>query len=308
MNYFRRTLPSLDALVFFEAAARHRNFTRAAQELNVSQVAVSKRIRALEEDVGATLFERQGRSLVLSQEGQVFAERVRAGMAFLEDAISAARSGARKPRQVIQVAANENMNFFWLAPVVREFQMAGNDAIVSVVAANNVADVVRAETDLAIFYGKSAPEGWTGHPLFDEIIAPVVSPDYRQRVQSGTEAELVLLDYRKEAPEWVNWETLDLPEATTWFSGASRRHCSSYIQSISLALEGKGVGLGVLPMLGREIAEGRLVLLASPPVWTGHRYFLGTPAGRLQSPATEDLVADLMSAAQEVQKHLSARN
>lgn len=298
MNYFRRTLPSLDALVFFEAAARLRNFTHAAHELNVSQVAVSKRIRALEGDLGTLLFERQGRTLALTEDGRAFAERVRAGMAFIEEAIQQTRVGGRRARQVVQVAANENMHFFWLAPLVRDFQMTGNDAIVSVVTANNVTDVVRSETDLAIFYGKSAPEGWTAVPLFDEVIAPVVSPDYRDRVVAGVEAELTLLDYRKEAPEWVNWETLDLPDARGWFAKATRRPCSSYIQSISHALEGKGVGLGVVPMLSREIAEGRLVLLAAPALRTGHGYFLGTPNGRPQSGATADLIATLQSAAQ----------
>lgn len=293
MNYFRRTIPSLDALVFFEAAARHRNFTRAAGELRVSQVAVSKRIRALEDDLGAVLFLRQGRRLELTPAGRALAERVRAGMAFLEQAITATRSGVRRARQVVQVAANENVNFFWLAPLVRDFQMAGNAAIVSVVTANNVTDVVQAETDLAIFYGRSAPEGWIAEPLFDEIIAPVASPACRLALEAGERP--VLLDYRKEAPEWVNWETLNLPGAGRWFPQAVPRVCSSYIQSISLAVEGKGIGLGVVPMLQREIAEGRLVPLAAP-LWTGNGYFLGTPATRPRSPATEGLIAAMKAA------------
>lgn len=294
MDYFRRTIPSLDALVFFEAAARHRNFSRAAAELKVSQVAVSKRIRALEADLGAVFFERQGRTVVLTEQGRAFAERVRAALAFVEEAISTARNGGRRSRQVVQVAANENMNFFWLAPLVREFQMAGSDAIVSVVSANNVTDVVQAETDLAIFYGSAAPDGWTAHLLFDEIIAPVAAPDYRTRLEAGEDP--LLLDYRKEAPEWVNWETLSLPETGGWFSGAARRVCSSYIQSVSLALEGKGIGLGVVPMLGREIADGRLVPLAAP-VWTGNSYFLGTPADRPRSHATIALIEAMGNAA-----------
>jgi LysR family glycine cleavage system transcriptional activator len=297
MNYFRRALPSLDALVFFEAAARFRNYTHAARELDVSQVAISKRIRALEADVGTALFERKGRSVVLTDEGRAFAERVSAALAFLEEAITVIRSGTRRPRQVIQIAANENMNFFWLAPLVRDFQMTGNDAVVSVVTANNVTDVVRAETDLAIFYGKAPPHGWTAHALFDEIIAPVVSPAYRAGVESGAIKAMTLLDYRKEAPEWVNWETLVHPDAGEWFPKSVIRQCSSYIQSISLALEGKGIGLGVLPMLSREIRDGKLVTLANQPIPTGHRYFLGTPDGKKSAAATQDLIATLRSAA-----------
>lgn len=287
--------------MFFEAAARLQNFTHAARELHVSQVAVSKRIRALEIDVGARLFERNGRSVLLTAEGKIFAERVRAGLAFLEEAIVATRGDARRNRPVIQVAANENVNFFWLAPLVRAFQMAGNDAIVTVVTANNVTDVVRDDTDLAIFYGKAPPAGWVVSPLFDEVIAPVASPAYRSKIENDAGSVITLLDYRKEAPEWVNWEALDLLGLERWFSGAIHRQCSSYIQSVSLALESQGVGLGVLPMLAREFKDGKLVLLANSPMPTGHRYFLGTPVGRDSDVATVELMTVLMQAAREWQ-------
>ena len=112
MSFFRRVISSLDPLVFFEAAARHQSYSRAARELNVSQVAVSKRIRRLEAEVGRPLFVRQGRTIALTAEGHVFSERIRSGLAFLEDAVHAARATSPRSRQVIQVAANENMNFF----------------------------------------------------------------------------------------------------------------------------------------------------------------------------------------------------
>jgi LysR family glycine cleavage system transcriptional activator len=106
MSFFRRVISSLDPLVFFEAAARHQSYSRAARELNVSQVAVSKRIRGLEAEVGRPLFVRQGRTIALTAEGHVFSERIRSGLAFLEDAVHAARATSPRSRQVIQVAAN----------------------------------------------------------------------------------------------------------------------------------------------------------------------------------------------------------
>lgn len=296
MSYFRRTLPSLDPLVFFESAARLRSYSRAARELNVSQVAVSKRIKSLEAEVGKPLFERQGRSVALTPEGHAFAERVRAGLGFLEEAVMAARAGTPRQRQVVQVAANENINFFWLAPRVRSFQMAGNDAVVSVVTANNVSDVVRDDTDLAIFYGKAPPEGWSAHELFGEIIAPVASPSFRVKFESGQVGSITLLDYRKEAPDWVNWDSAAISELRKSFPLAVYRQCSSYIQSISLAIEGEGIALGVLPMLHREIEEQRLVSLTPSPLHTGHRYFLASPVGKRPSQATQDLL-DFLGAA-----------
>ncbi len=293
MSFFRRVISSLDSLVFFEAAARHQNYSRAARELNVSQVAVSKRIRGLEVQVGRPLFVRQGRTIALTAEGYVFAERVKSGLAFLEDAIHGARATPPRSRHVIQVAANENMNFFWLAPLVRDFQMTGNDAVISVVTANNVTDVVRTETDLAIFYGKAPPEGWHAAQLFEEIIAPVTSPRYRAMLERGSLKEVTLLEYRKESPEWVNWETLATSGSLRWFPCSPTQQCSSYIQSVSLALEGRGVALGVLPMLRNEIKSEKLVALAHTPIRTGHGYYLATAADKTPHPAVLELISYL---------------
>ena len=293
MNYFRRTLPSLDALVFFEAAARHENYTRAAEELRVTQVAVSKRVRALEVDLGARLFVHRGRGLALTAEGRAFAERVRAGLAFLEEAIAVARGASKRRREVVQVAANENVNFFWLAPLVRAYQISGNDAVVSVVTANNVSDVVRAETDLAIFHATAPPAGWQAHELFEEIIVPITSPDYADRLAKGA-VQPTLLDYRKESPDWMHWDNFSPAKAERWFPDATLRPCSSYIQSISLALDGKGIGFGVLSFLTLEIARGELVILGDRRALTGRKYYLATPEGKQPSGATMDLLAFLI--------------
>lgn len=293
MSFFRRVISSLDPLVFFEAAARHQSYSRAARELNVSQVAVSKRIRGLEAEVGRPLFVRQGRTIALTAEGHVFSERTRSGLAFLEDAVHAARATSPRSRQVIQVAANENMNFFWLAPLVRDFQMTGNDPVISVVTANNVTDVVRTETDLAIFYGKAPPEGWHAVKLFEEIIAPVTSPRYRAMLEHGSLKEVTLLDYRKESPEWVNWETLATSGSSCWFPHSLTQQCSSYIQSVSLALDGKGVALGVLPMLRNELKLEKLVALTHTPIRKGHGYYLATTTGRTSHPAVLELISYL---------------
>lgn len=290
MNYFRRTLPSLDALVFFEAAARSQNYTRAAKELHVTQVAVSKRVRALEEELGTTLFRRKGRNLELTEDGRAFAERIRSGLTFLEEAISVARGRTMRTRQVIHVAANENMNFFWLAPIARAFQMQGNDAVVSVVSANNVNDVLRSDTDLAIFHGRSPPEGWTCEVLFEEVIGPVASKQYLDQVLGSDDAPITLLEYRRETPDWVNWETLLPAGAETWFSRTSIRQCTSYIQSISLAMEGAGIGLGVLPMLGSELDDARLVQLGGHELATGRRYYLAVPEGKAVSSSTREFM------------------
>ena len=293
MNYFRRTLPSLDALVYFESAARHLNFTHSAAELNVSQVAVSKRIRELEQRLGTPLFERLGRRLALTARGKVLAEKTSVGLAFLEEAIQAAKQRSDVPRQVVTIAANENVNFFWLAPLMREFQLLGKDVVISVMTANNVTDVINKNTDLAVFYGKTAPKGWRVHASFPELLIPVSAGSYLERLKGKPAEKATLLDYSKESPDWMNWQSLSQETLRSWFAGSTRQPCASYIQSVTLAAEGRGIAMGALPLLQRELDLGELVQLDSEPIVSGHQYFVATPESRQVTSGTQDIISFL---------------
>lgn len=293
MNYFRRTLPSLDALVYFESAARHLNFTHSAAELNVSQVAVSKRIRELEQRLGTPLFERLGRRLALTAQGKILAEKASVGLAFLEEAIQTAKQHSDVPRQVVTIAANENVNFFWLAPLMREFQLLGKDVVISVVTANNVTDVINKNTDLAVFYGKTAPKGWRVHRSFPELLIPVSAGSYLERLKRKPTQIVTLLDYGKESPDWMNWQSLSQETLRSWFASSTRQHCASYIQSVTLAAEGCGIAIGALPLLQREMDLGELVQLGSEPIVSGHQYFVATPENRQVTNGTQDVISFL---------------
>lgn len=287
MNFFQRTLPSLDALVYFEASARHLNFTRAAEELNVSQVAVSKRIRELELRLDVKLFDRLGRKLALTEQGRTLAAKITPGLSFLEDAISTTREHTGSARQVVTIAANENVNFFWLAPLMRDYQLSGKDTVVSVVTANNVTDVIDQRTDLAIFHGRSAPRGWQVRHSFPERLLPVAGASY------CVTDEVTLLDYTKESPDWVNWSSLIEEQSLHWFDRFRLQHCTSYIQSITLAVAGHGVAIGVLPLLRREFECGVLRPLSSKIRTSDRHYFVATPDTRVPSLGTMEIVAFL---------------
>ncbi len=103
MKLYRQSLPPLEALVFFESAARYRNFTRAASELYVSQAAVSKRIKQLEDWLGVWLFERYGRMLELTESGMQLSEKVAMGLDYLEASLLSTRGLSRTS---IRIAAN----------------------------------------------------------------------------------------------------------------------------------------------------------------------------------------------------------
>ncbi|WP_343562255.1 LysR family transcriptional regulator [Kiloniella sp. b19] len=295
MNRFRKNLPSLDALVFFEAAARTLSFSRAAEELYVTQVAVSKRIRGLEEELSVRLFVRTGRQLSLTPAGQRLQERVRPALGFLDEAVALCQQEGLRRQSAIQLVCNQHLNFFWLAPLLREFQLNEGGGMVSVVTANNLVDVITAETDVAVFYGKAPPAGWDVEFLFRDILVPVTAPGV-----VGQAASLPILEYEREAPDWLNWSNVPRHLERFGLGEAEVLPCRSFVETISLAMRGKGIALGVLPLLVNELAEGRLTTVGSYSWDTGRCYYFATPKGREVSEATASLKAHLLGAVQNI--------
>ena len=177
MKKYRRYLPSLDALVFFEAAARLNSFTRAGGELYVTQAAVSKRIRELESRLGVDLFHRDGRRLSLTDVGRKFHQRVGMAMEYLEEAC---RLATDDDPGTIRIAANSAISLFWLAPRLREFGLGEFSANVNLLTSDNASDTMDPENDLVISYGHGDNPGWSSELLFVERLVPVAAPDYLQ--------------------------------------------------------------------------------------------------------------------------------
>lgn len=119
MKSFRHRLPPLNGLLIFEAAARHLNFTLAAQELHVTQAAVSKQIKELEHHLGVSLFVRNGRRVALTGDGHYLQTKVGASLQFLCEAVEAV-SAATPPRGIV-LSANTAMSQLWLGPAMRRF-------------------------------------------------------------------------------------------------------------------------------------------------------------------------------------------
>jgi LysR family glycine cleavage system transcriptional activator len=120
MKSLRHRLPPLTSLMFFEAAARTLNFTRAAEELHVSQAAVSKQIRQLEEGLGFVLFERVGRRVQLSPRGTQLHSKVSAAFNYLADAVD--EISVKRSATMVTLAANTAISHFWLSEVMKDFR------------------------------------------------------------------------------------------------------------------------------------------------------------------------------------------
>jgi len=159
-----RHLPSLAALRVFEAAGRHLSFTNAAVELCVTTSAVSRQIRALEQEIGRSLFARQPRGLALTKAGATYLTRVADALRRLDDASAALRGTGRRRQLRLSVLASFAGN--WLVPRLPEFERRHPGIDVALEATTRYADFARDPVDLAIRFGTGPWEGLASEPLF----------------------------------------------------------------------------------------------------------------------------------------------
>lgn len=279
MKSLRHRLPSLTSLMMFEASARTLNFTRAAEELHVSQAAVSKQIRYLEEYFGFELFERHGRRVTLSSRGKQLYGKVSASFNYLADAVE--EISVLSTGSTVTLAANTAVSHYWLSAVMNDFRdrYPSFSANIRMITSDNTADLFAEGVDLAVAYEPAQRMNWTRQLLFEEELYPVASPDYiRQHplAEQGPEALLAheLLEYERLEPNWINW--------SVWFEALgvdARRvkassHGNNYIVVVDAATRGHGVTLGTRYLLDQELQSGRLARLSTYSVRSGRSYYL----------------------------------
>ena len=298
---YRLSLPkSLDALRVFEAAARHRSFSRAAEELLVTQAAVSRRIAGLEAELGVTLFTRAGRRIALSEPGERLAASVATALDYLDAEIAPLTD--RAPDRAVTIAASTSVSHLWLAPRLRALAAAGAGAL-RVLTTDSVGEAAERGNDLTILYGRGSHPDWDLTPLLRERLQPVASPDYLARagvadaaaLDLGEIAALDLMDYAQVRPQWVT--------LAAWMARMGhpvpglRPGFSSYIMAVEAAERGEGVILGTLDLLDQQLASGALVALGGEVLDTGMGYHLGLRRAPAPPEGAVRLLAALHAAA-----------
>jgi LysR family glycine cleavage system transcriptional activator len=280
MKKYRSTMPPLDLLIFFEAAHRVGSFTGCAAELHVSQAAVSKRIRQLEEWVGQPLFVRNGKRLLVTESGDKLYQTVVMALEFLRQGLGNLRENAQRQ---LSIAANTVIGMFWLAPQLQAFGLSRNACPARLITSDNGNDLLASKNDLVVAYSNGTIQGWHTTLLLHEELTPVASPLLAAKLgadQSCSFTELrkadgpPLLNYPRSAPDWVDWPV--------WFSSLSLggigdwrvEAMSTYSQTIGEAIRGNGIALGSVALLHSELKAGRLVLLSKDILRTGRGYYL----------------------------------
>lgn len=301
----RRYLPSLGSFATFEVAAKHLSFTLAANELHISQAAVSQHIRSLEKALGCQLFVRKRGGMELTADGRVLLNAVTQGLDRLSDGIF--QIGQNTDSKVITIAGTYAGVSHFIKPLTDSFRHARPDIRFTLLASdenNSLQDFE--EVDLAIICGNERSEiGQNLVHLFPEVVDPVCSPAYLDAAgpfdgpEDLVHAELMELHRMHWSSDAISWYPLTWRD---WF----RQHCpdieepapsfvtNSYGMLVEAALEGHGAILGWRHLVHTHVARGTLVRMFNRPLDAKRSYYLKIKAGARENPHIQAFITYLL--------------
>ena len=272
-------LPSLDLFKGFEAAARHLSFTRAAEELFLTQSAVSRKILALESRLGVALFVRRNRGLALTEAGEQLQRAVDSALRTLRQAVE--RVATTGGQRMVSVTASMAFCSLWLIPRLSGFRRLHPEIDVRISANNQMLDIDRERIDLAIRYCASPMAPPDSVRLFGEEILPVCSPAVLaargrplKSPQDLHHHVLLHFDDADRSLPWLTWNVWLETAGVAELRPAGSLRFSHYDQVIRAALEGQGVALGRRPLVRNFLADGTLVAPLGYGSATDRAYFI----------------------------------
>lgn len=281
--------PALNSLVAFEAAARTGSFTRAADELQISQPAVSHAMRLLEAELGVALFERRHKGVQTTDAGQHLLEQVGLGLTLIDQALREVRT--MTAAQPVTLAVSTATATWWLLPRVARFKQLHPAIELRCITTDTDPDLARERIDLAITLGTGEFPQLQRWLFVDEEIFPVCSPAYLRAfgpmadVQALTRTTLLHLEERYARPrmDWAGW--------LARFGVAMDPHTrlfrfNDYSVVLQAAIEGQGVAMGWRHLVAPLIGQGLLVRPVTQSVTTGQPiYLVASRRGKLRPEA-----------------------
>ncbi|MCC8463389.1 transcriptional regulator GcvA [Photorhabdus bodei] len=253
-----KRLPPLNALRVFDAAAHHLSFTKAAEELFVTQAAVSHQMKSLEDFLGLKLFRRRNRSLLLTEEGQSYYLDIKEIFTAINEATR--KLQARSAKGALTVSLSPSFAIQWLVPRLSSFNLAYPGIDVRIQAVDREEDKLADDVDVAIFYGRGNWPGLRTDRLYAEYLLPVCSPSLltgENPLKTPADLARHTLLHDSSRRDWQAYvRQLDMQQQINVQQGPIFSHSAMVIQA---AVHGQGIALANNVMARTEIDAGRLV-------------------------------------------------
>jgi LysR family glycine cleavage system transcriptional activator len=281
-------IPPLAAVRVFEAAARHGNFSRAGEELAMTQSAVSYQMKLLEERLGGPLFVRQGRGMMLTALGQRIAPQVMEAFTLLDKAFTAARA---ENDAILSITAPQTFATNWLSGRIGDFNLVRPDLAVRLSVTDTMVDLGASEYDVAIrgMPARGSPEwrlapGLIAHFLMRMPVTPLAHPDFLARHRLETPADLENVPRISPEDDWWDvWhESLTAPDPRAQRRAGIR--FESQVLDGHAAIAGHGVAILSPPMFQSAIEAGQLVQPFDQVAWYRNSFWLVYPEHKRNLP------------------------
>lgn len=293
MNHSLASLPPLDALRAFEAAARTGSFSAAAEQLNVTHGAISRQVAKLELWMGLRLFDRMARGVALTIEGNRLYIRTREAFALIAD--NTERWTEPRGIAVVRLASIPSVSGMWLIPRLRQLEQGPPPLRIVLDVDIRQNDLVDEGIDLSVRCGRGGIPGRVSLRLFEEWVYPIASPALAASIGKG-DASLLLkypLIHDSDASGWRAWfAAMNID----YRPRAQDRRFEDYNLVLDAAASGLGIALARPPLAGQQVASGRLTIVDDRTVLNPVSYWMDRPEGKMR-PAAVDLAGRIAHAA-----------
>ncbi|MHB9796301.1 transcriptional regulator GcvA [Pseudomonas sp. MT3] len=286
-----RSFPGIRSLRTFEAAGRHLNFTRAAEELGLTPAAVSHQIKELEDQLDLSLFSRTSRSIQLTPAGALLLEAAAESLDLLRRATARARRLSRSAEQ-LRVSLTARFATHWLLPRLPTFRTLHPELKLSFDVSDELRDFAVDDLDLAIRFGSGRYPGLQAERLFDTLIVPVCCPSLLEQGPPLREPRdllahtLCFVDCETEGAVWPDWARWMAAAGVEDFDPGNCVAFDDTSHVVQAVLEGGAVGLADRAMVARELEQGLLVqpFELGVPVAEDYAYSLVYPLANGDDP------------------------
>lgn len=273
----RAVLPRLDYLLAFEVAAEMESFAAAAKEMNVSETAVSRKIRLLELHYKCALFLRGHRSVQLTEQGRTLLHGIRAPLKSIAQ-LSEDMLG-KMSRSSVRMSATNSVASLWLMPRMTHFHEANQNITINLFSSDIDSQCLTEEFDLTILRGEGNWPGYDAQHLFGETVFPICAPSYLENyvgIESVTELlNHNLIEVSNNHIEWMNWRNWFVQQGADPDKVKHSTSVNTYPLGVHAAIDGLGIALGWSHLVDRHLESGALVRpLKDAHVRTKSGYYL----------------------------------